>query len=149
MASLKDKVRKARNKATSLETGIAANETVSRNARTAGVTLSMAEERKAVKTLMPRMKLDRQKTAARAVAIEKREIKKAAAKRAAAAVGNPEIKIKDVMAKPKAGMTLKEFEKKIRTKPKTSKPEKYENTRAAKAKADKAKARIKKDFGKK
>ena len=88
MASLNDKVRKARNKATSLETRIAANETVSRNADTAKVRLSMAEERKAVKTLMPRMKLDRQKTAARAVAIEKREIKKAAAKRAAAAIGN-------------------------------------------------------------
>jgi hypothetical protein len=88
MASLNDKVRKARNKATNLETRIAANETVTRNADTAGVRLSMAEERKAVKTLKPRMALDRKKTAARAVGIEKREIKKAAAKRAAAAIGN-------------------------------------------------------------
>ena len=149
MASLNDKVRKARNKATSLETGIAAYETVARNANTAKVRLSMAEERKAAKTLQPRMKLDRQKTAARAVGIEKMQTKKAAAKRAAAAIGNPEIKVKDVMSKPKAGMTLKEFEKSVRAKPKTTKPEKYEDTRAAKAKADKAKAKIKKDFGKK
>jgi hypothetical protein len=88
MGSLNDKVRKARNKATSLETGIAAYETVERNARTAGVRLSMAEERKAAKTLQPRMKLDRQRTAARAVGIEKAQEKKAAAKRAAAAIGN-------------------------------------------------------------
>ena len=101
MASLNDKVRKARNKATNLETRIAANETVTRNADTAGVRLSMAEERKAVKTLKPRMALDRKKTAARAVGIEKREIKKAAAKRAAAAIGNsPAMKKKVAMAKP-------------------------------------------------
>jgi hypothetical protein len=75
--------------------------------------------------------------------------KKAVVKRALEAVGKPEIKIKDAMAKPKAGMTLKEFEKSVRAKPKTTKPEKYEDTRAAKAKADKAKAKIMKDFGKK
>ena len=86
--SLKDKVRKARNKATSLETGIAAYETVERNARAGKTRLSMAEERAAVKVLEPRMRQDRKKTAARGVAIEKREEKKAAATRAAAAVGN-------------------------------------------------------------
>ena len=86
--SLKDKVRKARNKATSLETGIAASETVERNARAGKTRLSMAEERAAVKVLEPRMRQDRKKTAARGVAIEKREAKKAAAKRAATAVGN-------------------------------------------------------------
>ena len=86
--SLKDKVSKARNKATNLETGIAAYETANRNAKASGVRLSMAEERKAVKTLQPRMSQDRKKTVARGVAIEKREAKKAAAKRAAAAVGN-------------------------------------------------------------
>jgi hypothetical protein len=48
----------------------------------------MAEERAAVKVLEPRMRQDRKKTAARGVAIQKREVKKAAAKRAAAAVGN-------------------------------------------------------------
>jgi hypothetical protein len=85
---LNEKVRKARNKATKIETGIAANETVSRNAKAAKVRLSMAEERKAAKTLQSRMQIDRSKTEARAVGIEKREIKKAAAKRAAAAVGN-------------------------------------------------------------
>jgi hypothetical protein len=88
MASLNDKVRKARNKATSLETGIAAYETVERNAKAGKVRLSMAEERAAVKALQPRMAQDRKKTAARGVAIEKRETKKAAAKRAATAVGN-------------------------------------------------------------
>jgi hypothetical protein len=48
----------------------------------------MAEERAAKKVLQPRMKLDRQRTAARAVGIEKMQEKKAAAKRAAAAIGN-------------------------------------------------------------
>ena len=89
MASLNDKVRKARNKATSSETGIAAFETVNRNAKAGKVRLSMAEERAAAKVLQPRMKLDRERTLARGVAIEKREAKKAAAGRAAAAVGNP------------------------------------------------------------
>ncbi len=111
MASLNDKVRKARNKASGMETRIAANETVSRNADTAKVRLSMAEERKAVKTLMPRMKLDRQKTAARAVAIEKREIKKAAAKRAAAAIGNSPA-VKKAVAKKVAKAVVKKNGKK-------------------------------------
>jgi hypothetical protein len=88
MASLNDKVSKARRNATNLETYIAANETVGRNAKTAKVRLDMAEERAAVKVLQPRMKLDRQRTAARGVAIQKVQEKKAAAKRAAAAIGN-------------------------------------------------------------
>lgn len=88
MASLNDKVRKARFNASKMETNIAANETVNRNAKTAKVRLTMAEERAAVKTLQPRMQLDRSKTAARAVGIEKMQNKKAAASRAAAAIGN-------------------------------------------------------------
>jgi hypothetical protein len=88
MASLNDKVRKARNKASSMEVGIDASQTVLRNADAAKLRLSMAEERAAAKVLRPRMKLDRQRTLARGVAIEKREAKKTAAKRAAAAIGN-------------------------------------------------------------
>ena len=88
MASLNDKVRKARNQATSLETGIAAYQTAGRNAKAGKVRLSMAEERAAVKVLQPRITQDRKKTAARGVAIEKIQTKKAAAKRAATAVGN-------------------------------------------------------------
>jgi hypothetical protein len=88
MASLNDKVRKARNKASSMEVGIDTSQTVLRNADAAKLRLSMAEERAAAKVLRPRMKLDRQRTLARGVAIEKREAKKTAAKRAAAAIGN-------------------------------------------------------------
>lgn len=83
-----EKVRKARINATNLETGIAASKTVDRNAKAAGVKLSMAEERAAKKVLQARMKIDRGKTAARAAGIQKIQEKKAAAKRAAAAVGN-------------------------------------------------------------
>lgn len=88
MASLDDKVRKARFNASKMETSIAAGETVNRNAKTAKVRLSMAEERAAKKVLQPRMAQDRKKTAARGVAIQKIQEKKAAAKRAAAAIGN-------------------------------------------------------------
>jgi hypothetical protein len=88
MGSLNDKVRKARRGATNLEASITAGETVNRNAKTAGVRLSMAEERAAKKVLQPRIKIDRSRTAARAVGIEKMQEKKAAAKRMAAAVGN-------------------------------------------------------------
>jgi hypothetical protein len=108
MASLNDKVRKARNKASGMETSIAASETVLRNADTAKLRLSMAEERAAAKVLRPRMKLDRQRTLARGVAIEKREAKKTAAKRAAAAIGNsPATKKKTSMAKPTTKKTGK------------------------------------------
>jgi hypothetical protein len=102
MASLNDKVRKARNNASSLETGIAASKTVDRNAKTAGVKLSMAEERAAKKVLQPRMKLDRERTAARGKAIEKMQEKKAAAKRAAAAIGYSETKKAKPATKAKA-----------------------------------------------
>jgi hypothetical protein len=88
MGSLNDKVRKARRNATNLEASIAAGETINRNAKTAGVRLSMAEERAAKKVLQPRIKIDRERTAARGMAIEKIQEKKAAAKRAAAAIGN-------------------------------------------------------------
>jgi len=88
MGALNDKVRKARGKATDLESYITANETVTRNAKTAGVRLSMAEERAATKILKPRVKLDRGKTAARGAAIEKVQAKKQAAKRMSAATGN-------------------------------------------------------------
>ena len=107
MASLNDKVRKARNNATKLETGIAADETVNRNAKTAGVSLSMAEERAAKKVLQPRMQLDRSRTAARAVAIEKIQNKKAAATRAEAAIGNA-----PASKKPAAKTTTKKTGKK-------------------------------------
>jgi hypothetical protein len=86
--TLKDKVQKARFNASPGEVAIAAGQTVYRNARTAKVNLNMGEEEKAKKTLTPRMTQDRNKTLARGVAIEKREAKKAAAKRAAAAIGN-------------------------------------------------------------
>jgi hypothetical protein len=87
--SLRAKVRKAVVNARKDVTKYAAGDTVTRNAKAAGIKdLTTAEFKKARKTLEPRMKLDRQKTAARAVAIEKREIKKVAAKRAAAAIGN-------------------------------------------------------------
>ena len=88
MASLNDKVRKARINATNSATVSTAYKTVQRNAKTAGVKLSRAEELAAMKVVGPRIKLDRQRTASRATAIEKMQIKKAAAKRAAAAIGN-------------------------------------------------------------
>ena len=100
--SLRAKVRKAVVNARKDVTKYAAGDTVTRNAKAAGIKdLTTAEFKKARKTLAPRMGLDRQKTAARAVAIEKREIKKATAKRAAAAIGNsPAMKKKASMAKP-------------------------------------------------
>jgi hypothetical protein len=100
MGALEDKVRKARNNATNMEASIAANETVNRNAKTAGVRLSMAEERAAAKVLKPRIKLDRGKTAARGMAILKTQEKKAAAKRAAAAIGNSPTPKKTAVKKP-------------------------------------------------
>lgn len=91
---MEEKVRKARNKATKIETGIAASETVGRNAKAAGVKLTMAEERKAAKVLQSRMQIDRDKTKARAIGIQKMQEKKAAARRAAAATGNAPAKKK-------------------------------------------------------
>jgi hypothetical protein len=112
MGSLNDKVRKARRAATNLEAGIAAGRTVSRNADTAGVRLTMGEERAARKVLQPRIKLDRSRTAARAVGIEKREIKKAAAKRMAAAIGNAPASKKAATKKAVAKTTTKKSGKK-------------------------------------
>ena len=86
--TLKDKVQKARFNASAGEVDIAAGQTVYRNAKTGKVNLTMGEEAKAKKTITPRMTQDRNKTLARGVAIEKREAKKAAAKRAAIAIGN-------------------------------------------------------------
>jgi len=117
MASLNDKVRKARNAATGIETYIAASDTVGRNAKTAKVNLDMAEERKAIKFLQPRIKLDRQRTAARGAAIEKMQEKKAAAKRAAAAIGNSPAAKKPVAKKAAA----KPATKKVAAKPTTKK----------------------------
>jgi len=86
--ALSDKVGIARFNKSNREVSIAAGETVSRNAKTGKVRLTMAEERAAKKVLMPRMAQDRKKTAARGAAILKVQTKKAAAKRAAAAIGN-------------------------------------------------------------
>jgi cobyric acid synthase len=70
-----------------METGKAARKTVSRNAKTAGVNLTMAEERKAKEVLEARIK-DRGKTAARAVGTQSIARQKSSRRRAAAAVGN-------------------------------------------------------------
>ena len=96
MGALEDKARKARNNATGIETYIAANETVGRNAKAAKVKLTMGEERKATKVLQDRIKIDRGKTAARGAGIQKMQEKKSAAKRAAAAVGNVPAKKREI-----------------------------------------------------
>ena len=101
MGSLRDKVNAAKVKARKDVTGYDAGDTVMRNAKTAKIDLTTKEYKAAKKVLEPRMAIDRKKTAARAVAIEKREMKEAAAKRAAAAIGNsPATKKKTSMAKP-------------------------------------------------
>jgi len=87
------KVSAARRAATNMKTGNAARETVDRNAKTAGVKLSVAEKRAAQKVLQARIKIDRGKTAARGAAIQKVQEKKAAAKRMAAATGNSQSKV--------------------------------------------------------
>ena len=115
MGSLNDKVRKARRSATNLEASIAAGETVNRNAKTAGVRLSMAEERVAKKVLQPRIKIDRQRTAARGMAIEKVQEKKAAAKRAAAAIGNAPASKKSTVKENNKKTAAKELARKAGT----------------------------------
>jgi hypothetical protein len=99
----------------------AAGDTVQRNAEAAGIKdLSTAEFKKARKIIRPRIRLDREKTAARAIAIDKRERKKTAAKRAAAAIGNtpaakkaaPKPAAKKVAPKPAAKTRLKVSTKK-------------------------------------
>ncbi len=110
--SLYTKVRKAKNLADKLNTKIAAGETVTRNAEAAGIkNLTTAEFRKARNTLQPRMRLDRKKTAARAAGIEKMQTKKAAAKRAAAAIGNSPA-VKKAVAKKVAKAVVKKNGKK-------------------------------------
>jgi hypothetical protein len=111
MARLSDRARKAVRNASSVETGVATYETINRNAKAAGVKLTMAEERAAAKVLEPRIRLDRKKTAARAVNIEKMQAKKSAAKRAAAAIGNSPA-AKKAAPKPAAKTRLKESTKK-------------------------------------
>ena len=100
MASLSEKARKAKNAATKDAAKYAAGDTVIRNAEAAGIKdLTTAEFKKARKTLQPRIRIDRQKTAARAAGIEKMQAKKTAAKRAAAAVGNSPAAKKAVVKK--------------------------------------------------
>ena len=106
MGSLEDKVRKARRAATNSSAVKTAYKTVNRNAKTAGVKLSRAEEIAAMKVIGPRIKLDRQRTASRAVGIQKMQEKKAATKRAAAAIGNTVSKVKATV-KPKTTSTPK------------------------------------------
>jgi len=101
---MEKKVRDARRAAMNQQTGNAARETVARNTKTAGVKLSVAEERAAQKVLQARIKIDRGKTAARGAAIQKVQEKKAAAKRMAAATGNSQSK---ATAKPTPKATAK------------------------------------------
>jgi hypothetical protein len=80
---------KAVNAATKDSAYYAAGDTVQRNAEAAGIKdLSTAEFKKARKIIQPRIRADRKRTEARAIGIERREAKKTAAKRAAAAIGN-------------------------------------------------------------
>jgi len=112
MASLSEKARKAKNAATKDAAYYAAGDTVVRNAEAAGIKdLTTAEFKKARKTLQPRIRLDRQKTAARAAGIEKMQAKKTAAKRAAAAIGNTPA-AKKVAPKPVAKAKAKPATKK-------------------------------------
>jgi len=110
--SLSDKVRKARFNASSGEVDIAAGQTVYRNAKTGKVNLSMGEERNAKKIIAPRMTQDRNKTLARGEAMLKRETKKAAAKRAAIAIGNAPASKKVSTKKAVAKTTTKKSGKK-------------------------------------
>jgi hypothetical protein len=110
--SLSEKARKAKNAATKDAAKYAAGDTVIRNAEAAGIKdLTTAEFKKARKTLQPRIRVDRQKTAARAAGIEKMQAKKTAAKRAAAAIGNTPAS-KKTAPKPAAKTRLKATTKK-------------------------------------
>ena len=113
MGSLRDKVSKAKVNARKDVTGYAAGDTVMRNAKAAGLKdLTTAEFKAAKKTIQPRMESDRKKTAARASGIEKREVKKAAAKRAAAAVGNPPAKKRAIKPTAKTAKFIADSKKK-------------------------------------
>ena len=117
MGALEDKVRKARRISTPMEVNSAARKTVDRNAKTAGVKITLAEKNKASGILYDRMKLDRGKTAARGAAIEKVQAKKQAAKRMNAATGNvTKAKAKSTLAS-SAKKDIK-FMKKVATKKK-------------------------------
>lgn len=112
MGSLEDKVRNARRLTLQNEVASTAYKTVNSNAKTAGVKLSRAEELAAMKVVGPRIKLDRQRTASRAVGIQKMQEKKAAAKRAAAATGNMPAAKKVATKKAAAKTTAKKSGKK-------------------------------------
>ena len=106
MGALEDKARKARIAAK--EAGSTARDTARRNASTAGIKLTMGEERKATKVLKDRIQIDRSKTAARATNIAKTQAKKTAAKRVATATGNSQSKAKAPMS---SGSKLSQSEK--------------------------------------
>jgi len=84
--ALDDKARKARNLVT--EAGIAARETVGRNAKAAGVSLKPSEEYKAADMIRPTIAAERARTANRATFIANRENQKEKEARIAAAAGN-------------------------------------------------------------
>ena len=86
MASLQDKAFRARRIAR--EAGIAAMETVGRNAKTAKVSLTPLEEQKAAKRIKPTMEAERARTARRGAFIAKREAVKSSQKRIQVATGN-------------------------------------------------------------
>ena len=83
MASLEDRAMKARRVAR--EAGIAARETVGRNAKANKVDLKPSEELKAAAKIKPTMEAERARTARRATFIAKREEAKASARRIATA----------------------------------------------------------------
>lgn len=119
MASIADKARKAKNLATESFGGVSVGKTkkiVKENAKAAGKKLTPSEASRATKIVQARRQNDRDRTAARGAGIEKMQAKKATAKRMIAAVTASGPTVKDPMAKPKAGMTLKEFEKNIKAK---------------------------------
>ena len=113
---LSERARKAVNASGSDSAYYAANDTVQRNAEAAGIKdLTTAEFNKARKIIRPRIRLDREKTAARAIAIDKREAKKTAAKRSAAAIGNTPA-AKKAATKPAAKKTAPKPAVKVRVK---------------------------------
>jgi hypothetical protein len=99
---LSERGQKAVNAATKDAAYYAAGDTVQRNAEAAGIKdLTSDEFKKARKIIQPRIRADRKRTEARAIGIERREAKKTAAKRAAAAIGNsPAAKKATAKAKP-------------------------------------------------
>ena len=86
--SLKDKARQARINANKLETSFAASDTVNRNAKTAKVNLTIAEENAARKAIKGNMQAERERTASRAEYIANREEAKSKEARIQAATGS-------------------------------------------------------------